>query len=271
MTGKGSNWGNDRKDAHGSGGRNRPATGTSASTSVSPDAAAVDAFLAKVKTTKPVGRTGGGSGRLIFAMDATASREPTWDRACHLQAEMFEATRDRGGLEVQLVFFRGFGECKSSRWMADGAGLRDAMVKVRCHAGQTQIDRVLKHAIAESGRRKVNALVYVGDSFEEDIDAVGQRAGELGLNGVPAFMFHEGGDPVAAKAFKEIARLTGGAYCPFDTGSADTLRKLLGAVASFAAGGWAALEDYGRASGSDVPRLFQRDSGASRRPPGQGS
>ncbi|WP_366654530.1 VWA domain-containing protein [Fodinicurvata sp. EGI_FJ10296] len=237
---------------------NGPVQGTSSG--------AVDAFLAAVKAT-PKKAGDGNTGRLIFAMDATASREPTWDRACHLQAEMFEATRDRGGLAVQLVFFRGFGECKSSHWMSDGSGLRDAMLKVRCHAGLTQIDRVLKHAVAESGRQKVNALVYVGDSFEDDIDKVGQTAGQLGLNGVPAFMFHEGGDPVAAKSFKEVARLTGGAYCPFDTGSADTLRRLLGAVASFAAGGWAALEDYGHSTGTDVPRLIHRGHGAS---PGAG-
>ena len=63
------------------------------------------------------GASGGGRGRLIFALDATASREPTWDRACRIQGEMFEATAALGGLEIQLVFYRGFSECKASRWM----------------------------------------------------------------------------------------------------------------------------------------------------------
>ena len=50
------------------------------------------------------GASGGGRGRLIFALDATASREPTWDRACRIQGEMFEATAALGGLDIQLVF-----------------------------------------------------------------------------------------------------------------------------------------------------------------------
>ena len=52
----------------------------------------------------PTVRSSAGAGRLLFAMDATASREPSWDQACHLQAEMFGATDGLGGLEVQLVF-----------------------------------------------------------------------------------------------------------------------------------------------------------------------
>src|SRR3546814_19651002 len=90
------------------------------------------------------------------------------------------------------------------------------MAVVHCVAGQTQIGRVLVHTVREMRKQKVNALVFVGDAFEEDIDAVGQRAGELGLLGVPAFIFHEGGDPVARKAFQQIATLTKGAYCPFE-------------------------------------------------------
>ena len=77
----------------------------------------VSAFLAKVAAT-PAVKSASGRGRLLFAMDATASREPSWDQACHLQAEMFQATDGLGGLEVQLVFFRGFGECKSSPWVS---------------------------------------------------------------------------------------------------------------------------------------------------------
>src|SRR3546814_950490 len=80
----------------------------------------VDAFLRKLADTPAPGPAGGDKrGRLIFAMDATASREPTWDRASHLQAEMFKETEVLGGLEVQLVYYRGFGECKASPWVAE--------------------------------------------------------------------------------------------------------------------------------------------------------
>jgi hypothetical protein len=205
-------------------------------------------FLDRLART-PVVRSAGGRGRLLFAMDATASREPSWDRACHLQGEMFKATDGLGGLEVQLLFFRGFGECKASPWIDSSEALVRRMTAVRCLGGRTQVGKVLKHTLRESGKRKVNALVYVGDSMEEEVDDLCHFAGQLGLQGVPMFVFHEGSDPVAAQAFRQFARLTNGAYCRFDASSAHQLRELLAAVAVYAAGGLRALEDYGRRAG----------------------
>lgn len=206
----------------------------------------VDTFLAKLAATPPAGR---GRGRLIFAMDATASREPTWARACQIQNEMFTATAALGGLAVQLVFYRGFGECKASGWLSNADDLVRRMTSVRCLGGQTQIGKVLGHAAREAAKHRVGALVFVGDCMEEDIDAVCSQAGELGLLGVPAFLFHEGDDPAAASAFQQIAKLTGGAYCRFDASSADHLKRLLGAVAVYVAGGAPALADYSKRTG----------------------
>jgi hypothetical protein len=173
----------------------------------------VDAFLKKVAAV-PVVRPAGERGRLIFAMDATASREPTWDHACHIQAEMFKETAALGGLEIQLAYYRGFGEFQAGSWASSADALLRTMTGVRCLAGHTQIGKVLKHAIAETKAKKVDAMVFVGDCLEEDIDQLGQLAGELGLLGVPCFLFHEGRDEIAARAFQQIARLTGGAFCP---------------------------------------------------------
>src|SRR5580693_8466559 len=206
--------------------------------------AEVDAFLRDLNRA-PAVRSGGGRGRLIFALDATASREPTWDRACRIQGEMFEATAGLGGLEIQLVYYRGFSECKASRWMTTAADLHRVMRSVFCVGGETQIERVLSHAIAETRRRKVNALVFVGDAMEEKVDRLCRHAGELGLLGVPIFIFHEGRDRVAAAAFKQIANLSRGAYLSFDLSSADRLKELLAAVAVYAAGGYRALSAYG--------------------------
>ncbi len=214
-------------------------------------------FLAKVAAT-PTARSAGRRGRLIFAMDATASREPSWDRACHLQAEMFTATDGLGGLEVQLVFFRGFRECKASPWVESSGELVRRMTAVRCRGGQTQIEKVLRHALKETGRKKVNALVYVGDCMEEEVDRLCHQAGLLGVQGVPAFMFQEGMEPIARRAFQQIARLTGGAYCSFDAASARQLRELLSAVAVFAAGGRIALADYGRQAGGAVLQITKQ-------------
>jgi hypothetical protein len=190
-------------------------------------------------------------------MDATMSRQPSWDMALALQGDMFRAVKAVGGLDVQLVYFRGFKECQASRWVGDPDALDRLMRQVSCQGGHTQIRKVLSHARAETEKTKVNAVVYVGDAMEEDIDQLSQLAGELGLIGVPVFLFQEGHDPLAERAFREIARLTRGAYCRFDAGSAVQLRELLTAVAVYATGGRKALENFGGESGAAV-RLLQQ-------------
>jgi hypothetical protein len=223
-----------------------------------PHSTEVDAFLRDLQRAP---RTGGGRGRLIFALDATASREPSWDRACRIQGEMFEATAALGGLEIQLVFYRGFAECKASRWTTTAAELHRVMKRVSCVGGETQIERVLSHAIRETGKRRVNALVFVGDAMEEKVDRLCRLAGELGLLGVPVFVFHEGGDRTAAAAFKQIAGLSRGAYLAFDLASAERLKDLLAAVAVYAAGGYRALADYSADKGGEVLRLTSQLKG----------
>jgi hypothetical protein len=170
------------------------------------------------------------------------SRQPTWDLACKLQAEMFDEAGAVGGLSVQLVYFRGIGESRASAFVSDAKALRDLMVKIDCRGGHTQIGKVLAHVRRETEKRRVAALAFVGDAMEENPDHLCQLAGEVGLLGVRAFMFHEGADAAAARTFREIARLTGGAYLPFDRSSAAELRALLKAVATYAAGGLKALE-----------------------------
>src|SRR5262245_49838253 len=202
--------------------------------------AEVAEFVRRMRELAP--RAGTGRGRLVFAMDATMSRQPTWDMALALQADMFRAVKAVGGLDVQLVFFRGAGECRASKWVSDPDALAALMTRVNCAGGLTQIRKVLSHARAEAAKKPVNALVYVGDCMEEEIDDLCGRAGELALLGVPVFLFQEGDDARADGAFREIARLTKGAYCRFDAGSAAQLRDLLSAVAVYAAGGRKALE-----------------------------
>jgi len=171
-------------------------------------------------------------GRLVFALDATMSRQPLWDTACKLQGDMFREAAAVGGLDIQLVYYRGLAECRASRFVSDATKLGELMSRIDCRGGNTQIGKVLSHTRHESERRKVQALVFVGDAMEEAVDALCKGAGELGLLGVPAFMFQEGGDPIAEQAFREIARLTRGAYCRFDPGAAGQLRELLRAVAA---------------------------------------
>ncbi|MEX2200052.1 MAG: VWA domain-containing protein [Dongiaceae bacterium] len=217
----------------------------------------VTAFLEKLATT-PAPATGGRRGRLIFAMDATASRQPRWDSASHIQSQMFVETAQLGGLDIQLVFYRGFGEFHAAPWHHTADALLAEMRQVFCVGGRTQIGKVLRHARDQAKKGKVDALVFVGDCMEEDVDALCHTAGELGLMGVPCFIFHEGGEPNAAMAFKQIAHLTRGAYCRFDAASAQQLRDLLAAVAVFAAGGRKALADYSKKSGRPAQLLLQQ-------------
>lgn len=208
------------------------------------DRAEIAAFLAEA-AARPPRRDGAPQGRLIFALDATMSRQPTWDVACALQGEMFRAAGHAGGLSVQLVYFRGLGEARASKWVGDADALGRVMAGIACRGGLTQIGRVLDHAAREAARAPVAALAYVGDAMEENVDALAAKAGALALRNVRAFMFLEGRDPAAERAYREIARLTGGVLLPFDRRAAGELAALLRAVATFAAGGRAALEAAG--------------------------
>jgi hypothetical protein len=229
--------------------RNEPAAGSSR--------AEIDAFVETVRSLDPVTQSGQ-RGRLIFALDATMSRQPLWDAACRLQADMFREAAAVGGLDVQLVYYRGLAECRASRWVSDARQLGGLMERIDCRGGHTQIGKILAHTRRETEKRKVQALVFVGDAMEESIDDLCASAGSLGLLGVPVFMFQEGRDPVTEQAFREIARLTGGAYCRFDAGAAHELAELLRAVAAYAAGGMKALADLeARHHGGAVKLLAQ--------------
>jgi len=212
----------------------------------------VEAFLAKAARVPALSQV---KGRLIFAIDATMSRQPTWDRAAEIQTDMFAVADGVGGLAVQLVFFRGSGEFQASEWTTSPSALAARMQRVTCRSGSTQLRRVLAHAAAEGRRTKVGALVYIGDCFEESSDAAATEAAKLALLGIPAFMFHEGYDPTAAAVFGEIARLTHGVYARFDAGAARQLRDLLTAAAIYATGGGLALKNYGDRMGGEVLRL----------------
>jgi hypothetical protein len=219
--------------------------------------AEIDAFLSHVNTLGPAA-VPGKRGRLIFALDATMSRQPTWDTACRLQADMFREATAAGGLDIQLVYYRGLAECRASPWIAEAARLGALMTRIDCRGGHTQIGKVLAHARRENDKAKVGTLVFVGDAMEETLDGLCAGAGELGLRNIPAFMFQEGYDPVCEQAFREIARLTRGAYCRFAPGAAHELAELLRAAAAYAAGGMKALADLKRRNSAGAVRLLEQ-------------
>jgi hypothetical protein len=218
----------------------------------------VSSFLDQVNRMPPVEKRTGERGRLIFAMDATMSRQPTWDRALQIQSEMFIETERIGGLNVQLVYFRGFNECRASKWVSAPSALARMMTGVDCRGGNTQIGKVLAHIRRAASEERISAAVYVGDAMEENVDRLCQTAGEIGLLNVPLFMFQEGNDAVTEQAYREIARLTRGAYFRLDASSARQLRELLAAVAVYAAGGREALANHSQEKGGTARLLLEQ-------------
>lgn len=142
---------------------------------------------------------------------------------------------------MQLVFFRGIEECRASKWVVNAVALRNLMLGISCLAGNTQISKIVKHANSETAKNQVSALVYIGDAIEEHVGYLYQKAGELGLKGVRCFFFQDGMDSTAENGFREMARLTGGAYFRLGPDSARELAELLGAIATYAQGGLKAL------------------------------
>lgn len=218
----------------------------------------VQAFLSKVAAMPKAPVRAGEEARLIFALDATASRQATWDAASQLQTGMFLSTQSLGGLNVQLCYFRGFGEFFHSDWQSNADDLLRIMSAIYCQAGATQLRRLLAHALKENEKQKLKAVVFIGDAMEESLDELAQQAGKLGLMNIPLFIFQERGDPVARQAFVEMCRLSGGAYSQFDSASAEQLKELLRAVAVYAAGGLKALQDFSKGSTQSVKRLQQQ-------------
>ena len=220
--------------------RSEPSGGSAPLPDIQPSSQSdIAAFVAKARAMSPY--ADGSRGRLVFALDATMSRQPTWDMACALQADMFREAAGIGSLDIRLVYYRGINECRSSGWISDSAKLARLMGAIDCRSGETQIGKVLSHARSEAVASGIKAVVFVGDAMEESADDLCATAGELGLLKIPVFMFQEGRDAAAEKAFRDIARLTGGAWCRFDPGAAAQLRELLRAAAAYAAGGREAL------------------------------
>ena len=200
-------------------------------------AKAIAAFLEKQRVVR---------GRIAFVIDATMSREHSWDAAAQIQAEMFAEAAKFGTLEMQVTYFRGFDEVKSSVWTSDARELQHFMGRVRCDSGHTKYARALACVRKEHQQQAISAVIAIGDMLEEEPRTLYDAVAGLGA---PLFAFQEGNDfeqPEVARlreAFQEMARLTKGAYHAFDAGSIAQLRELLRAVAVFATGGLNALAD----------------------------
>src|SRR4051812_24766556 len=71
--------------------------------------------------------------RLVFAFDATASREPAWDLARQVTDSLFRAVP--GELDIALAVHGGGGVHTFTPFSPDPHSLRDAAAAVQCQAG----------------------------------------------------------------------------------------------------------------------------------------
>src|SRR6201995_4460183 len=116
----------------------------------------IAAFVAKARAMTPHAQAG--RGRLIFALDATMSRQPTWDMACAMQDDMFREAASLASLDIRLVYYRAFNECRASGWISDSAQLAKLMGKIDCRGGNTQIGKGLTETRREATTSAVRAV-----------------------------------------------------------------------------------------------------------------
>ncbi|MBV8617018.1 MAG: VWA domain-containing protein [Acetobacteraceae bacterium] len=185
-----------------------------------------------------------GRPRLVFGFDATASREPAWAAARQVTDALVRALP--GELDVALAVHGGSRLHTFTEFTASPAVLRDRAAAIDCIAGYTQMLPILARALATPG---VRVVVYIGDVFEESPGRGRRLADEMGRRGIRLFVLHDVADWNArrdAELFRDLARRTGGDILPFDANAPDRLRDLLAAVAVYAVGGEALLEQKRR-------------------------
>lgn len=182
--------------------------------------------------------------RLLFAMDATASREASWNVAKEITIAMFEAVP--GALDVALAYHGGGRLHELTPFSPNAKVFLDKVHTVYCTAGMTALNQVLAQATEIT---RLKALIYVGDCFEENQQEAVELAQILKLKGVRCFMFHDASSKsqgydveTAGKVFASIAKITGGALLPFDESSPQMVKALLEAISIYAAQGIKALE-----------------------------
>ena len=178
-----------------------------------------------------------GRPRMVFAFDATASREAAWDAARQTTDAIFRALP--GQLDVALAVHGGDRLHTFTAFLPDPAALRDKAASIRCEAGQTCLVDVLDRT---RGSADVRVCLYIGDVFEEDEGAAYAAADALRLRGCRVIVLQDGDDPRSARVFGEIARRTQGALLPFDADAIGKIRELLEAVSVLAVGGVRLLE-----------------------------
>jgi hypothetical protein len=173
--------------------------------------------------------------RLVFAVDATASREPAWEAARQVTDALVKALP--GELDVALAVHGGSRVHTFTAFTDDANTLRDRAAGVTCEAGLTRLLPILSASLKQPAMRVV---IYIGDVFEESVTQGRRIADALGAQGTKLIVLHDTADPAArryAEVFWDLAKRTGGCVLPFEASASGRLRDLLSALAVYAVGG----------------------------------
>jgi hypothetical protein len=195
--------------------------------------------------------------RLVFAVDATASREPAWTAARQVTDALVKALP--GELDVALAVHGGSRVHTFTAFTNDARTLRDLAAGVECHAGLT---RLLPILAASLKRQAVRVVIYIGDVFEESLPQGRQLADQMGALGIKLIVLHDTADRGArrdAEVFWDLAKRTGGCVLPFDASASGRLRDILSAVAVYAVGGEKLLRERQHALPGAVALLEHLD------------
>ncbi len=173
--------------------------------------------------------------RLIFAVDATASREPAWTAARQVTDVLVKALP--GALDVALAVHGGSRVHTFTAFTSDANTLRDRAAGVSCVAGTTRLLPILSASLKHPS---VRVVIYIGDVFEENLQRGRHIADAMGAQNTKLIVLHDTADPAArrdAEVFWDLAKRTGGCVLPFDAAASGRLRDILSAVAVYAVGG----------------------------------
>ena len=220
--------------------------------------AAAASLPAAFTNAEPPADTGPSSRpRLVFAVDATASREPAWAAARQVTDALVKALP--GELDVALAVHGGSRVHTFTAFTNDPATLRDRTAGVTCEAGLTRLLPILSASLKQPS---VRVIVYIGDVFEENVTQGRGLADSLGQRGAKLIVLHDTADPSArrdAELFWDLAKRTGGCVLPFDVNAPGRLRDILSAVAVYAVGGEKLLREKRHALPGAVALLDHLD------------
>ena len=180
--------------------------------------------------------------RIGFLVDATGSRNKTWERAQGIQSKMFRAAHGIKAIKLRLVHFGG-NRLTTRDWEDDTKSVAAHMAAVRCRAGLTQILEGLQTFIDEAPEDRASAIILIGDYFEECSTQAKITSVRLKDMGIKVYSFIEGNDHTAQTVFRNLAEVTDGRFARF--GEDLPLADLCQGVALLASGGRKALRQLG--------------------------